>query len=134
MPPRTPQVKVKLIKPDDPMYHLPSPTTLGASLNPLHSSPFVSFHGFGDKPEPIPDFAGEANFPWPIQQHITFGEVMHNMTFVADNLQVLPCPLPPTTPHLYHFASPCLTHSHGPCADERAQRTDQVHQVPARRP
>ncbi|EOD15482.1 hypothetical protein EMIHUDRAFT_245832 [Emiliania huxleyi CCMP1516] len=82
------KVKVKLIKPDDPMYHLPSPTTLGASLNPLHSSPFVSFHGFGDKPEPIPDFAGEANFPWPIQQHITFGEVMNNMTFVADNLQM----------------------------------------------
>jgi len=82
------KIKVKVIKPDDPMYHLPSPTTLGKTMNPLSTSPFVSFHGFGNKPEPIPEFAEEAHFPWPIQQHLTFEGVTTNMTFVADNLQM----------------------------------------------
>ena len=44
------KVSVKLIKPGDPMHVLPSPTTLGNTTNPLATSPFVSFHGFSNKP------------------------------------------------------------------------------------
>jgi len=82
------KIEVQLIKPGDPMYHLPSPTTLGKTNNPLASSPFVSFHGFSNKPDPIPAFAEEVDFPWPIQQHATFADAVLNKTFVADNLQL----------------------------------------------
>lgn len=82
------KIKVKLIKPTDPMHHLPSPTTIGKTMNPLSTSPFVSFHGFGDKPVPIPEFAGEVDFPWPIQQHATLQGVTADMDFVADSLQM----------------------------------------------
>merc|ERR1712151_30936 len=64
------------------------PTTLGKTMAPLSTSPFISFHGFSNKPEPIPDFINEADFPWPIQQHLTFADAVRNMTFVADNLQL----------------------------------------------
>ena len=135
------KTKVKIIKPDDPMYHLPSPTTLGKTMNPLSTSPFVSFHGFGNKPEPIPEFAEEAEFPWPIQQHLTFKDaagqvVTQNMTFVADNLQErrLPSMRPP---HPDPFPRSNPTHVRSPSrvrgADGRAQRADQVHQMAARR-
>jgi hypothetical protein len=72
-----------------PRYALPSPTTVGTtSVMDYSPTAFVSFHGFGDKPLPIPAFVDDAVFPWPIQQHITFGDAVANMTFVADNLQL----------------------------------------------
>jgi hypothetical protein len=83
------KVSIKLIKPEDPMYFLPSPTTVGTtSIKDYSPTAFVSFHGFGDKPVPIPAFIEEADSPWPIQQHITFGDAVADMDFVADNLQL----------------------------------------------
>ena len=63
---------------------------LSAADNPLAASPFVSFHGFNERPEPISAFAAKEGipFPWPIQQHATFGAAVANSTFVAENLQL----------------------------------------------
>jgi hypothetical protein len=83
------KVSIKLIKPGDPMHVLPSPTTVGTSaIKDYSPTAFVSFHGFGNKPLPTPTFVDEAEFPWPIQQHITFGDAVKDMDFVADNLQL----------------------------------------------
>jgi len=82
-------VSIKLIKPGDPMYVLPSPTTVGTtSIKDYSPTAFVSFHGFGDKPLPIEAFVDEVDTPWPIQQHLTFGAAVADMDFVADNMQV----------------------------------------------
>ena len=83
------KVSIKLIKPDDPMYVLPSPTTVGTSAVKDYSpTSFVSFHGFSNKPLPLPAFVDEVDVPWPIQQHLTFGDAVEGKDFVADNLQL----------------------------------------------
>jgi hypothetical protein len=114
-------VSIKLIKPEDPMYVLPSPTTVGTSnIKDYSPTAFVSFHGFGDKPLPVPAFVDDAVFPWPIQQHITFGDAVADMDFVADNLQLSGrnalcvlarpppdiMPLPPLHPSVHHAVHP----------------------------